>query len=142
MNIRSFRQDLRRLERITTLQNRKLGCCDDLSLPQCHLLLEIEKLGEAGVVQLAANLGLDKSTMSRTASSLVENAYIQRHSDASDKRSVQLKLAPKGKQIVRRINREADLFYSSLVDKISARDQQKISQSLELLVSFLSENSA
>jgi DNA-binding MarR family transcriptional regulator len=47
------------------LQNKELGCCDDLTLSQCHLLLTVAELREADVVQLAECLGLDKSTLGR-----------------------------------------------------------------------------
>ena len=138
MKIREFRTQLRKLERLVFIQNRQLGCCDSLTMAQCHLLLEIAELKSAGIVQLAISLGLDKSTLSRTALALEKNGLISRKADPSDGRSHQLRLTGEGRKQISRINREANQFYGSLMNEVSEVDQDRLTENLEELVDFLS----
>jgi DNA-binding MarR family transcriptional regulator len=68
--IEQFRQILRDFGREINLQN-SASCCRGISVAQCHTLLEIEKHREISVTDLARNLSLDKSTVSRTVDGLV-----------------------------------------------------------------------
>jgi|TARA_B100001964_G_C14229190_1_gene599165 DNA-binding MarR family transcriptional regulator len=121
------------------LKNKELGCCGDLSLNQCHLLLTIAELREAGVVQLAERLGLDKSTLSRSTGTLVNKGFIKRCSNTRDGRVVHLILTSEGRKTVSLINRNADKYYESLADKISLVELNKVEQSLNCLVDFFSQ---
>src|SRR5665647_2726100 len=75
--------DLSRLRECVRILTRKLGllekneasCCG-VSLTQCHVIVELGRAGSISVNYLANMLGLDKSTMSRTINSLVEQDLV------------------------------------------------------------------
>ncbi|MCK4750392.1 MAG: MarR family transcriptional regulator, partial [Bacteroidales bacterium] len=75
--IQHFREILRIFDREVFLQNNA-SCCNGISLAQCHTLLEIEKNSEISVSDLAMNLSLDKSTVSRTVDGLVNIGMVDR----------------------------------------------------------------
>ncbi|AIY43200.1 Transcriptional regulator [Collimonas arenae] len=50
---------------------------DELTISQYSLLARIGKYGPIGVIPLAANMGMDRSTMSRTLKPLIALGWIQ-----------------------------------------------------------------
>ena len=92
--IRSFRRNLRRFERLNQLTNAV--CCKGITLAQCHVLLEIEALVETTTKQLAENLKLDKSTLSRTVDGLKKLSLVKRGAHAHDRRFTVIRLTKNG----------------------------------------------
>lgn len=60
----------------------------------------LDFLGVAPLHTLAKRAGVQKSQMSRTVSALEEQGYIEREINPEDKRSVNLRLAPRGRKLV------------------------------------------
>jgi DNA-binding MarR family transcriptional regulator len=118
-----FRESLRKFERLNQLMNSR--CCRGITMSQCHVLLEIERLDTATTNQLANNLKLDKSTLSRTVDSLVSLALVNRSESLTDRRYKSLILTEKGKELCENINRENSNLYTSVFQKLppSERDQ-------------------
>jgi DNA-binding MarR family transcriptional regulator len=132
--VREFRDALRRFERLIARRLRDSSCCSDVTLPQCHALLEIEARGRVSLFELVQSLGLDKSTLSRTADGLVKSGLISRTFSDRDRRSIQLALSPDGQEICDRINASNDHFFSRVLDRIpEARSPQVIQAFQELL---------
>ncbi len=134
--IRHFRKILRSFERLTSIQLK--SCCSGVSLAQCHVLLEIEELGEATTGQLAQRLGLDKSTLSRTIEGLVSIGLLERLMNPSDRRFTPLALTNQGKAICDAINREADDYYGRVFKSIPQGKHEALNRDLSLLVQALS----
>lgn len=63
----------------------------------------LDFLGVATLQVLARRAGVQKSQMSRTVAALEANGMIQREDNPRDKRSVHLRLTPKGKDLVQAI---------------------------------------
>ena len=78
--INQFREIIRIFDREVSFQN-SASCCNGISVAQCHTLLEIENNNEISISELAGNLSLDKSTVSRTVEGLV-NINLRRFSNA------------------------------------------------------------
>jgi len=74
--IRHFRRILRRFERLTNAQIK--NCCSGVTLAQCLVLLEVEEQDRPTMGQLASQLRLDNSTLSRTVDGLVGNGMVER----------------------------------------------------------------
>jgi DNA-binding MarR family transcriptional regulator len=115
-SIREFRKILRRFERLTNLQLK--NCCSDVSLAQCHVLLEIEESKQATTGELAKELSLDKSTLSRTIDGLVKAGLVRRLPHPTDRRYTLLALTHKGKETCNSINHQADGYYNIVFDFI------------------------
>lgn len=135
--VREFRYTLRRFERLIAGRLRESSCCSGVTLPQCHALLEIEAKGPISLIHLVQNLGLDKSTLSRTADGLVNNGLISRTFSDLDRRSIQLALSPEGQGICDRINAGNDHFFSRVLDRIPADRRQQVMEAFQELVNAL-----
>jgi DNA-binding MarR family transcriptional regulator len=130
--IRQFRKTLRQFERMT--HNQEKNCCSGISLPQCHVLLEIEENGQATTGQLAKSLNLDKSTLSRTIDGLVNNGLIDRLPNPTDRRYVPLSLTKKGQQTCDAINQISDAYYEQALKQIPKKNFEQIIENFVILV--------
>jgi len=133
--IRDFRKILRSFERLTNIQLK--SCCSGVSLAQCHVLLEIEELGQATTGQLAQRLGLDKSTLSRTIDGLVNTGLVERLPNPKDRRFTPLVVTKQGKAICAGINQVADDYYSRVFKSIPQGKHEAVIRNLSLLVQAL-----
>lgn len=135
--IRSFRKLLRVFERLTAQQLKEQSCCQGVTLAQCHTLLEIEELGQATTVMLSKQLGLDKSTLSRTLDGLVNTGLAARVPHPTDRRFNLLSLTAKGQKVADRINQSNDYFYRQVFQDIEAEGHDKVIDNFEKLVSAM-----
>lgn len=130
--IRQFRKTLRMFERLTDIQEK--NCCSGISLPQCHVLLEVEERGKATTGQLAKFLNLDKSTLSRTIDGLVNLGLIKRLSHPQDRRFTPIVLTEQGNTFCNAINTANDDYYRHVLKRIPVRKQEQVIASFEILV--------
>jgi len=135
--VREFRSTLRRFERLIAGRLRESSGCSGVTLPQCHALLEIEDRGSASLVELVQSLGLDKSTLSRTADGLVNVGLVSRTFSDLDRRSIQLALSPEGQSVCDRINADNDQFFSRVLGRIPEARRAQVMQAFQELVNAL-----
>jgi DNA-binding MarR family transcriptional regulator len=131
--IRNFRHNLRRLERIIGSSLRHDTCCHGVSIAQCHTLLALEQLGCPNLGELATELELDKSTLSRTIEGLVRRGLVQREADSADRRSISIALTPDGQEICDGINQSNDDRYRAVLASIN-RDPREMTTFFSELV--------
>ncbi|MCJ7681042.1 MAG: MarR family transcriptional regulator [Candidatus Aminicenantes bacterium] len=130
--IRLFRKTLRRLERELS-EILKSGCeCCDVSLVQCHTLMELDRLNEVGITELAEAMDLDKSTVSRGVEALVGRNLVHREIDSNNRRSVRVFLTQDGKDVCCRINKLSDGYYQELFQHIPEDKHPVVLEGLEL----------
>lgn len=135
--IRAFRKTLRRFDRINEILNN--NCCRSVTLAQCHVLLEIEEIGDATTNQLAKNLKLDKSTLSRTVDGLVRKGLVKRSIDDMDRRYTNLSLTELGLETCKEINYENDKVYRQLIQKFKENNRDQIIENFYQLVQTMEE---
>ncbi|MEN7344087.1 MAG: helix-turn-helix domain-containing GNAT family N-acetyltransferase [Pseudomonadota bacterium] len=73
-------------------------CFGRYSLSECHLLTELESMGEASAGELSERLVLEKSTISRMVQRLIDHGEILMRSDQSDRRKKRLRLSAAGRK--------------------------------------------
>ena len=122
--IQDFRNLVRIFEREIFLQNTA-SCCDGITLTQCHTLLEIEKKKNLSVSELAQNMRLDKSTISRTVDSLVKLDYIDRVIPEENRRMALLNLTREGRQLCESINFSNDSYIKTILEDFSGAEQSE-----------------
>ena len=132
LDIKGFREVLRQFERHLIVQGA--SCCNGVTLAQCHALLDIENSKKTTTGQIAANLGLDKSTLSRTIDNLVKLGLVERQANPDDRRYTLLSLTHSGKKICSMINSEANMFYSRVLDMLPQVKLEVLISNFELLV--------
>ena len=131
--VRDFRRALRFIERELSLQLDSETSCCGVTLPQCHLILELEILGEVSLSGLADATGLDKSTLSRTVESLVKDGFVFRNVSQNDRRGVRIMLTENGQKKAAMINGYCDGYYDALFSLIPVSKHSSIIQSLSVL---------
>ncbi|HEY1405366.1 MAG TPA: MarR family transcriptional regulator [Spirochaetota bacterium] len=137
--VRDFRRSLRLLEReFEVALSAETKCCE-ITIPQCHAMLELEISGEISLSDLAVRLDLDKSTLSRTVESLVRDDLAIRTTDGGDRRAVKIKLSEKGIQKVKSINVLCDRYYGDLFQSIPASMHASVIESIDVLAKAMND---
>lgn len=83
--------------------------------------------------QLAREINVDKSQASRSVSALFDRGLLQRGSDASDGRGVQLSLTRKGLQLYRKVFPKALQRNEELLSVLSEDERAVLDRALDLL---------
>ena len=121
--LKQFRETLRVFDQELFLQNHA-SCCNGISMAQCHTLLEIEKNEEISVSDLARNLSLDKSTVSRTVDGLVNIKMVNRVIPDQNRRLALINLTDSGKQVCSAINYSSDSYVSDMLKDFTDDEKQ------------------
>jgi DNA-binding MarR family transcriptional regulator len=131
--IQAFRRQLRRLERFIIMQLQQDALCCGISMAQCHTLLEIAEHDSTTISDLADNMCLDKSTLSRTVDGLVKEGWVKRIINPDNRRAQVLTLASSGKNLADRIHVKCNDLYRRLLDQLPPKKLDQILASLEWL---------
>jgi len=115
--VREFRNILRKFERVIDTQNQS-ACCCNVTVPQCHLLMELDRSDDTTLNELSARLGLDKSSVSRTVESLVNKGMVDRIIPKDNRRTTRIRLTKQGKDTCRTINRDNDKYFKKVLASI------------------------
>lgn len=132
--IKKFRELLRRFEREIFVQTNEC-CCSGITLAQCHTLLEIESKEKETLTELANNLGLDKSTISRTVDGLVNTGLINRTIPAENRRTSILQLTPAGIDVCHSINGNNDKYIEETLSVLSEKETKELIRLFEKITS-------
>lgn len=123
--VRRFRRSLRSLERLLEAVLRDETCCHGVSVAQCHALMSIYELEGPSLGELAAHMGLDKSTLSRTVEGVVNAGLVLR--EPVDRRKTHLLLTENGKAVCERIHTDNDALFLSVLEGVEADSEQVVS---------------
>ncbi len=130
--IRKFREDLRVFERELNIQNNS-SCCCGVTLTQCHTLMELSKKDNITLNQLSEKLALDKSTVSRTVESLVKNVLVSRKIPIENRRTTNISLTKKGRNVCEQINDGNDAYYDKLLNILPKTELEIFLKSFETI---------
>jgi DNA-binding MarR family transcriptional regulator len=113
---------------------REQGERGDLTPSQISVLLRLEKDGAATVSGLARAEGMRPQSMSSIVTSLQDAGLVGSSSDPNDGRQTLMSLSSKCEKWLRegRAARQ-DWLTTTILEKLSAQEQQKLSAALELL---------
>tara|TARA_Y100001970_G_scaffold53931_1_gene68349 strand:- start:5075 stop:5497 length:423 start_codon:yes stop_codon:yes gene_type:complete len=111
---------------------RKLASKFDLTLSQTLVLLYIPFDGIT-ISDLSDKLGIDISTMTRNIQRIEKKGLINRAPNLSDKRSINLQLSKRGKQISQLLNEQISEHLSSVFQKYNFEQIENIRNMLESL---------
>jgi DNA-binding MarR family transcriptional regulator len=131
--INEFRRVLRRFEREINIHLRDKGCCSGVTMSQCHVLLTIYEKKETSTVELAKELAIDKSNLSRIVESLVKLEFVERITSKKDRRYSKLRVTTKGKSKSIEINKSANSHYRKVFENIPQWKHKEIVENLTLL---------
>jgi len=133
-DIRSFRKLARRFHRQTGGLLPDRPCCGGITVPQCHVLLELDEMGGATLQALSDALCLDKSTASRTVHALVARGLVRSAANKNDRRCLALTLSPAGVRAVAAIDALGDGNARRIFEAIPTERHAAVMECLRLLV--------
>ena len=144
MNPSSEAETLRELLRVLIrklgiLERSEAACCE-ITLSQCHTLIEIGRAGALSVNELSDRLGLDKSTVSRSADKLVLDGLLLREEAANDRRYVSLKLTSKGNESYNALEQRMTDYFGTVISSIDPAEREMVLKGLQSLTIALKSN--
>jgi len=139
--IQKFREFLRIFDQELFLQNNA-SCCNGISLAQCLTLIEIEKNMEISVTDLARNLSLDKSTVSRTVDGLVNINMVNRVVPKENRRLALINLTASGEQICSTINYTQDAYIREILIDFTEKEREEFLRLFGMLASNMAASRA
>lgn len=135
-----LREQIRLLERkLGVLNENDMTCCD-VTLSQCHALVEIGRAGSLTLSGLAEILGLDNSTTSRTVNNLVTRNLARRVQDPEDRRYVTITLTDPGIAIFETIESRMNARFTTIYEALPPESQETVLESVGLLLNVLGKD--
>ncbi|KGK85838.1 MarR family transcriptional regulator [Desulfosporosinus sp. HMP52] len=135
-----LREMIRLLERkLGVLEDNQYSCCG-ISMAQCHALVEIGRIKDISLNELAEQLNLENSTMSRTVNNLVTNELVKREIDPQDRRYVTISLSENGDKLFKGIEEEMNQYFTKVYNSIPEDKKQQVLESLQILLEAVGIN--
>jgi DNA-binding MarR family transcriptional regulator len=139
-NSKQFREMIRFLERkLGGLDEYQKTCCE-VTMAQCHAVVEIGRKQLITLIELAEILKLDNSTMSRTVNNLVNKDLVMRETNREDRRYITISLTQKGQKVFKSIEEDMDAYYEKLFKDIPENKRVQLIESLQNLIDALDNN--
>ena len=129
-----LRELITQLERETGVLNDSQMACCNITMAQCHALVEIGRAKSISLIELSEALGLENSTISRTVNHLVNAEMVTREVDPTNRRYVTISLTEDGQQIFDGIEAGMNLYYKQILRKIPEEKQASVLESIQILL--------
>jgi DNA-binding MarR family transcriptional regulator len=121
------------LIRVYQFRDRDRICCHGLSVSQCYALESVVRSGGLGVNDLAGELFLDKSTVSRVVKGLEEKGLVGRRTHPEDGRAVILVATAQGERLYARIEGEILEQEAEILAEMSPEARRGLTRALRSL---------
>ena len=137
--IKRSRQSFTRLARFFNQLMREQLTCGPVTVQQCYTL-EALKEGPLSMKDLAAEVALHQSTLTRVVEKLEKQDLVQRTRKSDNQRSVEVRLTDTGKQTYVFLDAAGSQMVSDLLDLIPRERQDAIVDAMEEVANLLNPN--
>ena len=127
-----FREYTRELEYHLAVLNQSDCCQCGINESQCFLVVEIGRNPGICIKELAKNVGLDKSGISRGVEELVQKGYVNREPSKEDRRCVVLSLTESGKARFDKIENDMTAKFAVVFANIESDKREQVLDSLRI----------
>ena len=128
--IRSLRQSFSRLERFfSQLMREQFSCCG--ATVQQWYCLEVLLDGPKSMANLAAEVALHQSTVTRIVEKLEKQGLARRNRKADNQRSVEVQITESGRKMYLRMDSQCSQMTSDLLDLVPPERQASIVEAIE-----------
>ena len=103
---------------------------EDVTLAQYRVLVELASRGPQRAAELAAVLGVERSTVTRMCDRLVRKRLIHRRRETRDRRAVQVALTTQGRTLVDRVTHRRREEISRILERLAPRDRAAVLRAL------------
>lgn len=118
-------------------RDREGICCHGLTVSQCYALDMLGRRGPLAMGELAAELYLETSSMTRVVDQLVRQRLVTREADAGDRRVCRIRMTPKGRSLVARVRAELITEHEMVLRNIPTQSREAVILAMsELLSAF------
>jgi DNA-binding MarR family transcriptional regulator len=119
---------------------RSLGAvAEDISIAQYRALVVLASRGPQRVVDLAGALEVTPSTATRMCDRLTRKQLIRRHRSRTDRRAVQVSIAPAGRAVVDHATARRRALLAEVLGRLPAARQAVVAQALEAFAAAAGE---
>ncbi|HEX3899532.1 MAG TPA: MarR family transcriptional regulator [Mycobacteriales bacterium] len=112
---------------------------DDLTLVQFRALATLSDHGSQRVADLAARLGVNSSTATRTATRLLRKGLIVRASDSTDHRATLLEITDDGRSVARAVTTRRQAAIARIVRRIPAERRDLMVEAMQAFTAAAGE---
>lgn len=109
-------------------------CGKPISVSEAHALMELSRDAVVSQSELAARLGLEKSTVSRLVSQLAARGWVMRERDPGDGRALRLTLSEAGHRAAAALAAARREKFARVLERIPADERETVDRALEVLV--------
>lgn len=102
-------------------------------MPQFSILMQLHHKGPCGLSEIGERFDISAAAASQLVDKLVQAGYLARTEDPTDRRAKLLTLSDKGGELIKKGIEERYRWMDDLVDTLSAEDQKKTADALEIL---------
>ncbi|HZC06292.1 MAG TPA: MarR family transcriptional regulator [Ktedonobacterales bacterium] len=121
------------------LEQEHTPCQYPLSPSQAHAMQTLAQQERLSLHQLAEQLHLEKSTVSRLVTTLVERGWVERSTNLHNRREVRLQLTAAGRAIADEVRHSASVRYQAIWQRLSDPQRAQVVDSLAILNAVLRE---
>ena len=137
---RKFRETLTLAYRRVNALQRGEKRCFGVTMSQCVALELLLQQGPMTVRDMASDLGLDTSTVTRLVDVLVRDGMVRRARDEKrDRRRVFVSLTARGRNLAAKLERCADDYSERILKRIPAEMREDVIHTLRVLVEAIDE---
>lgn len=104
-----------------------------LSMPQFSILMQLHHKGPCGLSEISERFDVSAAAASQLVDKLVQAGYLERAEDPADRRAKLVTLSVKGAELIRQGVKERHRWMDDLAATLSAEDQRKVADALEIL---------
>jgi Transcriptional regulators len=137
----------KQMREIIRILERKLGVleecqiqCGNITMAQCHALVEVGRAKNISLNELAEILNLENSTMSRTVNNLVNKELVKRDIDQKDRRYVTISLTESGYKHFEDIEKSMDIYFKKVYNAMPESKREQVIESIQILTEAISKN--
>ncbi len=107
---------------------------DPSTLPRLIVLRYVRERGEPTMKELSSFLCVTPPSATALIDGLVAAGLLARRGDVDDRRSIRLRITPKGKVFIDRRFREVDRHMATMFDRLTAKEQDDLIGLIEKLL--------
>ena len=106
----------------------------DITPGQCMVLKMLSMLKNCTMTDLSKHFGVTMGNMTGIIDRLIIERYVKRIADPSDRRLVRIKLSPKGRRLITKIDKHRKAHFKKMLEKMSKQDVNTMLGIMERLV--------
>jgi len=111
----------------------------DINKTQTQILMTMDSIKENSMSAISKEVGLEKSSFTRSVEHLVEKGFIKKKILKEDKRVIQLFFTKKGENDVKLIKKHWKNYFNSLISILSFEEKKEFFKSVKIISKYINK---